>query len=82
MAWVASFLLFLVLVAGAIGFLLYRRSINADDEPVQELPADVLIALGRANEAALGRRSSKNEADAQTDAPRSIWRDDGGQTPQ
>jgi hypothetical protein len=55
MAWVASILLVLVLGAGAVGVALYRRSIHGDDEPVRELPPDVLIALGRANDAARSR---------------------------
>ena len=56
MAWVASLLLFAVLAAGAIGLALYRRSIHSDDVETRELPPDVLIALGRANDAALGDR--------------------------
>lgn len=55
MAWVASILLVLVLGAAAVAVALYRRSIQADDEPVRELPPDVLIALGRANDAARAR---------------------------
>jgi hypothetical protein len=56
MAWIASLLLFAVLGAGAIGIAMYRRSIRADDIETRELPPDVLIALGRANDAALGDR--------------------------
>ena len=78
MVWLASILLFVVLGAGAIGFVLYRRSFDADDSPAQELPPDMLIALGRANDAALGRRARENEEPAS----QGIWRDDGGQTPQ
>jgi hypothetical protein len=52
MAWVASLLLFAVLAAAAVGLAWYRRSIRADDESARELPPDVLIALGRANDAA------------------------------
>jgi hypothetical protein len=55
MAWVASILLMLVLGAAAVGLALYRRSIHADDENVRELPPEMLIALGRANDAARGR---------------------------
>jgi hypothetical protein len=55
MAWVASILLVLVLGAAAVGLALYRRSIHADDEHVRELPPDMLIALGRANDAARSR---------------------------
>ena len=57
MAWIASLFLFAVLGAGAIGIAMYRRSIREDDTPAQELPPDMLIALGRANDAARGRRA-------------------------
>lgn len=61
MAWVASILLMLVLGAAAVALALYRRSIHADDEPVRELPPDMLIALGRANDAARSRAELEQE---------------------
>jgi hypothetical protein len=52
MAWVASLLLLLLLGGGIAAMAVYRRSIRQDDSLVRELPPEMLIALGRANEAA------------------------------
>jgi hypothetical protein len=69
MAWVASILLVLVLGAAAVALALYRRSIHADDEQVRELPPDMLIALGRANDAARNRaETERGPADGQPPA--------------
>jgi len=53
MVWVASILLFAVLIAGLAALLVYRRSMQ-DEEPASEMqvPAEVLIALARAHDAA------------------------------
>jgi hypothetical protein len=53
MAWVASILLFAVLLGGLAGLLAYRRSIQNDDStPETHVPAEVLIARARAHDAA------------------------------
>jgi hypothetical protein len=53
MLWVASILLFTVLVGGLAVLLTYRRSLE-DDRPAPELhvPPEVLIARARAHDAA------------------------------
>jgi hypothetical protein len=62
MAWVASILLVLVLGAAGVAVALYRRSIHADDAQIQELPPDMLIALGRAKDAARSRAEPERGA--------------------
>jgi hypothetical protein len=53
MVWVASILLFAVLIAGLAALRSYRRSIQ-DEESASEMqvPAEVLIARARAYDAA------------------------------
>jgi hypothetical protein len=62
MAWVASLLLLLLLGGGIAAMAVYRRSMRQDDSPVRELPPEMLIALGRANEASLGGRNGDDGA--------------------
>jgi hypothetical protein len=53
MAWLASILLFAVLLGGLAALLAYRRSIQSDDStPETHVPAEVLIARARAHDAA------------------------------
>jgi hypothetical protein len=53
MVWLASILLFAVLIAGLAGLVAYRRSLQ-DEEPGSEtrVPAEMLIARARAHDAA------------------------------
>ena len=53
MVWLASILLFAVLIAGLAGLRAYRRSLE-DEEPAagMHVPAEVLIARARAYDAA------------------------------
>ena len=53
MVWVASILLFAVLIAGLAALRSYRRSIQDEESaPGMQVPADVLIARARAHDAA------------------------------
>ena len=53
MAWLASILLFAVLLGGLAALLAYRRSLQAEDSASETpVPPEVLIARARAHDAA------------------------------
>jgi len=67
MALVASLLLVLVLAASVVALVVYRRSLRDDDTTSKELPPDLLIALGRAHDAARAGPTHGRDADASSD---------------
>jgi hypothetical protein len=62
MVWLASILLFAVLIGGLAVLLAYRRSMQEDESTSElQVPAEVLIARARAHDAA---REAQTPADS------------------
>ncbi len=58
MVWVASMLLFIVLIGGLAALLIYRRSLEDDESAAEmQVPAEVLIARARAHDAVRENRT-------------------------